>query len=149
MGFIWFWIVAVMIVAYVVLDGFDIGVGESSALESHQIQSTRSNVEIGVKKIRRYVAVHARVAADHRQSADPRKLMDHDAAGNKRLILHFHVTRDQRAAGDHCAVPDPAIVRDVAGRHDVVFVADDGLRFGRGPAGNGVMLADDVPVADF
>jgi cytochrome d ubiquinol oxidase subunit II len=27
MGFIWFWLVALMIVAYVVLDGFDIGVG--------------------------------------------------------------------------------------------------------------------------
>src|SRR6266851_6899872 len=27
MGFIWFWLVAVMMVAYVVLDGFDIGVG--------------------------------------------------------------------------------------------------------------------------
>src|SRR6202162_2453863 len=27
MGFIWFWIVAVMLVAYVVLDGFDLGVG--------------------------------------------------------------------------------------------------------------------------
>ena len=27
MGFIWFWLVAVMIVAYVVLDGFDLGVG--------------------------------------------------------------------------------------------------------------------------
>jgi cytochrome d ubiquinol oxidase subunit II len=27
MGFIWFWIVAVMVAAYVVLDGFDIGVG--------------------------------------------------------------------------------------------------------------------------
>jgi cytochrome d ubiquinol oxidase subunit II len=27
MGFIWFWIVAVMVVAYVVFDGFDIGVG--------------------------------------------------------------------------------------------------------------------------
>jgi cytochrome d ubiquinol oxidase subunit II len=27
MGFIWFWLVAIMIVAYVVLDGFDIGVG--------------------------------------------------------------------------------------------------------------------------
>src|SRR5881296_4626900 len=27
MGFIWFWLVAVMIVAYVVFDGFDIGVG--------------------------------------------------------------------------------------------------------------------------
>src|SRR6476661_6486866 len=27
MGFIWFWIVAVMIVAYVVFDGFDIGFG--------------------------------------------------------------------------------------------------------------------------
>ncbi len=27
MGFLWFWIVAVMIAAYVVLDGFDLGVG--------------------------------------------------------------------------------------------------------------------------
>ena len=27
MGFLWFWLVAVMIVAYVVLDGFDLGVG--------------------------------------------------------------------------------------------------------------------------
>jgi cytochrome d ubiquinol oxidase subunit II len=27
MGFVWFWIVAVMIVAYVIFDGFDIGVG--------------------------------------------------------------------------------------------------------------------------
>src|SRR6202789_128045 len=27
MGFIWFWIVAVMIAAYVVFDGFDLGVG--------------------------------------------------------------------------------------------------------------------------
>ena len=27
MGLIWFWLVAVMIVGYVVLDGFDLGVG--------------------------------------------------------------------------------------------------------------------------
>ena len=27
MGFVWFWLVAIMIVAYVVLDGFDLGVG--------------------------------------------------------------------------------------------------------------------------
>src|SRR5690242_21928587 len=27
MGFVWFWLVAVMLVAYVVLDGFDLGVG--------------------------------------------------------------------------------------------------------------------------
>ena len=27
MGFLWFWLVAVMIVGYVVLDGFDMGVG--------------------------------------------------------------------------------------------------------------------------
>jgi cytochrome d ubiquinol oxidase subunit II len=27
MGFIWFWIVAIMLVAYVILDGFDLGVG--------------------------------------------------------------------------------------------------------------------------
>jgi cytochrome bd ubiquinol oxidase subunit II len=27
MGFIWFWLVAIMLVAYVALDGFDLGVG--------------------------------------------------------------------------------------------------------------------------
>src|SRR5436305_8608008 len=27
MGFVWFWLVAIMMVAYVVLDGFDLGVG--------------------------------------------------------------------------------------------------------------------------
>ena len=27
MGFVWFWLVAIMIVGYVVLDGFDLGVG--------------------------------------------------------------------------------------------------------------------------
>ena len=27
MGFIWFWLVALMLAAYVVLDGFDLGVG--------------------------------------------------------------------------------------------------------------------------
>src|SRR6478735_8816651 len=27
MGFIWFWLVAIMLVGYVVLDGFDLGVG--------------------------------------------------------------------------------------------------------------------------
>jgi cytochrome d ubiquinol oxidase subunit II len=32
MGFIWFWIVAVMLAAYVVLDGFDLGVGILSPL---------------------------------------------------------------------------------------------------------------------
>src|SRR5437667_4194865 len=32
MGFIWFWLVAVMMVAYVVLDGFDLGVGILYAL---------------------------------------------------------------------------------------------------------------------
>ena len=31
MGFIWFWLVAVMIVGYVVLDGFDLGVGGRAA----------------------------------------------------------------------------------------------------------------------
>jgi cytochrome d ubiquinol oxidase subunit II len=35
MGFIWFWLVAIMIVAYVVLDGFDLGVGILQPLLAH------------------------------------------------------------------------------------------------------------------
>lgn len=42
MGLIWFWIVALMLVAYVVLDGFDIGVGIAHFLvaRSHQDRGT-------------------------------------------------------------------------------------------------------------
>jgi cytochrome d ubiquinol oxidase subunit II len=35
MGFIWFWLVAIMLVAYVVLDGFDLGVGILHPLLAH------------------------------------------------------------------------------------------------------------------
>jgi cytochrome d ubiquinol oxidase subunit II len=41
MGLVWFWIVAVMIAAYVVLDGFDLGVGILSALIAHSEDDRR------------------------------------------------------------------------------------------------------------
>jgi len=42
MGFIWFWLVAVMIVGYVVLDGFDLGVGVLHLLLPRSEQERRS-----------------------------------------------------------------------------------------------------------
>ncbi len=47
MGFIWFWLVAVMIVGYVVLDGFDLGVGVLHLFLVHndaERQSTLSSI---------------------------------------------------------------------------------------------------------
>ena len=41
MGFVWFWIVAVMIAAYVVLDGFDLGVGILSAFLARDEEDRR------------------------------------------------------------------------------------------------------------
>lgn len=41
MGFIWFWIVALMLVAYVVLDGFDLGVGILHPLVARTEQERR------------------------------------------------------------------------------------------------------------
>jgi cytochrome d ubiquinol oxidase subunit II len=41
MGFVWFWIVAVMVAVYVVLDGFDIGVGILYPLLAHGEQDRR------------------------------------------------------------------------------------------------------------
>ncbi|HWY59916.1 MAG TPA: cytochrome d ubiquinol oxidase subunit II [Terriglobales bacterium] len=38
MGFIWFWVVAIMLVAYVVLDGFDLGVGILHPFLAHNEQ---------------------------------------------------------------------------------------------------------------
>ena len=42
MGFVWFWIVAVMIAAYVVLDGFDLGVGILSPFLARAEQERRT-----------------------------------------------------------------------------------------------------------
>jgi cytochrome d ubiquinol oxidase subunit II len=42
MGFIWFWLVAVMIVGYVVLDGFDLGVGVLHLFLPHNEQERRT-----------------------------------------------------------------------------------------------------------
>src|SRR5947199_4363263 len=47
MGFFWFWIVAVMIVAYVVFDGFDIGVGILHLL----VPRTEQERQISVRSI--------------------------------------------------------------------------------------------------
>lgn len=44
MGFVWFWIVAVMIAAYVVLDGFDLGVGILSAFLARGEEDRRTLV---------------------------------------------------------------------------------------------------------
>jgi cytochrome bd ubiquinol oxidase subunit II len=41
MGFVWFWIVAVMVAAYVVLDGFDIGVGILYPFLAHNEEDRR------------------------------------------------------------------------------------------------------------
>jgi cytochrome d ubiquinol oxidase subunit II len=42
MGFIWFWLVAIMIVGYVVLDGFDLGVGVLHLFLAHTESDRRS-----------------------------------------------------------------------------------------------------------
>ena len=44
MGFVWFWIVAVMIAVYVVLDGFDLGVGILSAILARTEEDRRTMI---------------------------------------------------------------------------------------------------------
>jgi len=44
MGFIWFWLVAVMIVGYVVLDGFDLGVGVLHLFLAHTEEEKRTTM---------------------------------------------------------------------------------------------------------
>ena len=51
-----------------------------AALQAHQIQSLRLDVKTRIEKERRHVEIHARVAADHGETADLRILMDHHAA---------------------------------------------------------------------
>jgi hypothetical protein len=50
--------------------------------------------------------------------------MNHDAARNKCLVFNLDVPCHQRAARDDRVVPNDAIMRYVAGGHDVVSIAD-------------------------
>src|SRR5450755_824158 len=44
MGFVWFWIVGVMIVAYVIFDGFDLGVGALHLLLTRTDEERRLSI---------------------------------------------------------------------------------------------------------
>src|SRR5260221_1435683 len=74
--------------------------------------------------------------------------MNHDAARNERLVLYFDVARHQDASSNDGVIGVFAIMRDVAGRYDVVVIADLGNRLRLGTAGYRVVLADDVAAAD-
>ena len=97
---------------------------EAGPFQADDIQSLGRDVEIGVQEVRRDIAVHASVAADHRKAADFRILVDDDASRNESLVFDLDVPGDQSATGDHGIVSDDAVMRNVAGSHDVVPVAD-------------------------
>src|SRR5579871_72616 len=118
------------------------------ALQSDQVHSFGLHVVPGVEEKRRNIAVDPRIAADHSKAPDFRVLVHHHSARNECLVLHLHVAGQQSATGDYRIVPDPAIVGDMAGGHDVVAIADFGNRFGGRAAGDGVVLPDFVFVPD-
>jgi len=65
------------------------------------------------------------------QQTGHRQLQQQAQRDDARAVVAVdHVPGHQRTTGDYAIVADPAIVRDVAGRHDVVAVANfrDALR---------------------
>ena len=75
--------------------------------------------------------------------------MNHDAARNKRLILHLHIPGHQRTTRDHNIVAQRAIMRHMPAGHDVIQVADRSDRFRLSPARNSIVFADLIAVADL
>src|SRR5690348_16613800 len=129
-----------------VLKGSYLGRAEARSFQSDKIYAFGLDIESGVKKEWRDIAINASIAADHGQAPDLGELVDHDAAGDERLILDFNVTRDQGATADDGAVADPAIMSDVPRGHDVIVVADPGDRLRLRAPRHRIVLPDDVAV---
>ena len=115
----------------------------------HHVDTDRLHIESRAKQKRRHVHVHAGVPADHRQSANFRKLMNHHAAGQKSLIAHIDIPRHKRATRNHNVAPDPAVMGDVTRSHHVVFVADLSHRFRFRSARNRVVFPNLIPQPDL
>ncbi len=82
------------------------------------------------------------------ESSDLRVLVNDDAARDESLVVDLNVAGNESATSDDDVVADDAVMRDVAGRHDVVAIANGGDAFRRSATRNGVVFANLVVVAD-
>lgn len=126
----------------------DFKIPDPGALQPHDIDSNRFNIEAGIKEVWRRIEVDARIPADHRKAADFRMLVYHDPAGNECLVFDLDVTRDERAAAYDGVIADAAIVGNVARGHNVVAIADNSCGFRARSARDGEVFSDSVSIPD-
>src|SRR3954462_2536033 len=70
------------------------------------------------------VLADTRPAAREGEAADAAKLMDDDVSRDDGALRDGDVSGKERAVGEHDAVADLAVVRDVRGHHEKAMVAD-------------------------
>lgn len=75
--------------------------------------------------------------------------MHHHSAGKVSAIFERAISRYQHIAADHRVIADVAIMRDMAGRHDVVAIADHRRAFRLRGAGNSKVFPDGVAIPDL
>ncbi len=130
-----------------VMDGIAGDVAHVGAAESDGVAALDAAVLHEAK--RRDVLCDGIAAADHRETADTNKLVDHDTARNDGVLRDSHAARQQRGVGDDDIVGDLAVVAEMDECHEHDVVADDRMGVGLRAAVDGDVFTDAAVFADI
>ncbi len=144
--------VAVLFQEQLFISGFqvlDVFIGESAALQAHQVQPA------DVRRIsihdheRRHVLHHLRATADDRVFPDPAELMRRGEAGNDGVVLDDDVAGEAHGIGQNDVVAELAIVRDVRVAEKQVMRADPRRHIAVRAAVDGGVFPENIQIADL
>src|SRR5579871_5821972 len=123
---------------------------EPAPLEPFRIHAMRLRWIACGHDVWRHVARDDGAATQECVRAKPRELMYGREATENDPVTYFHVAGQRGAVGEHGAIPDTAVMRNVGIGHEQVVVADarHALAVGRTPI-DGAALAEGIAVADL
>src|ERR1700730_8571832 len=129
--------------------GLNVLAREAAALQSHDVEADQTGPVAHHHTVGNYVALDASEAADHRMCADAGELMRRREPGEKCVVTHRDVTREEDVVRHDDMVAEMAVMGDVGSRHEQAIVSHPRHHAAAGSAGvHGDMLADDVAAAD-
>lgn len=130
------------------LDGFDLLLSKSSAVQSHAIDTAVLDGLASGNDIGRNVLVDLAATLDHHMLSDMGELMHEGAATDDGVVLYHYLTRQLYGVGHDDIVVQDAIVRHMAVRHNEAIASDNGFALAERTTMNGSALADGGVVSD-
>ncbi len=121
--------------------------GEGAPPQTNEIEGDQA-IAVDDDCMWRNVVRDRRVAADHCATADPDELLDSTSAAEEGMRTDIHVSSQHHVVGDHNVAVHPAVVSDVAIRHEIDPAVNDRVLMSAGCSVDRHAFPDRHRVAD-